>query len=63
MCIRDRDYVLTEEVKKNAINYVDDMLCFSNNEQEHIVHLENLLNNLKNANMTVGVELLVTLTV
>ena len=53
---RGLDRVLREDVKKNIIIYVDDILCFSKNEQEHFIHLANLLDNLKEANMTVNLE-------
>ena len=46
-------HVLMDEVKKNTIIYVDDVICFSQNEQEHVIHLKKLLENLKNANMTI----------
>ena len=53
---RGLDYILTEEVKKHTVIYVDDILCFSQNEEEHIVHLKNLLDNLSKANITVNLK-------
>ena len=54
---RGLDHILTEEVKKHTIIYVDDILCFSQNEEEHVVHLKNLLDNLSRANITVNLKL------
>ena len=51
---RGLDVALEEEVKKNTIIYVDDCLCYSNNIQTHLNHLETLLNNLNKANITVN---------
>ena len=53
---RGLDHVLTEEVKKHTIIYVDDILCFSQNEEKHVVHLKNLLDNLSKANITVNLK-------
>ena len=55
MCIRD-SHVLTEEVKQHTIIYVDDILCFSQSEEEHMEHLKSLLDNLKKANITVNLK-------
>ena len=41
---------MTEEVKQHTIIYVDDILCFSQSEEEHMEHLNSLLDNLKKAN-------------
>ena len=41
MCIRDSIYV-------------DDCLCYSNDVQTHLAHLEALLNNLNKTNLTVN---------
>ena len=51
---RGLDVALEEEIKKNTIIYVDDCLCYSNNIQTHLDHLEALLNNLNKANITVN---------
>lgn len=51
---RGLDTVLSDEVKKFTIIYVDDCLCLSNSIQEHLQHLELLLSNLDAANLTVN---------
>lgn len=50
---RGLDTVLSEKVKKFTIIYVDDCLCLSNSMEEHLVHLDLLLNDLSQANFTV----------
>ena len=47
-----QDHVLSEEVKRFTIIYVDDCLCVSRSIEEHIVHLRLLLEDLKKANLT-----------
>lgn len=51
---RGLDHVLTDEVKRNTLIYVDDCLCFSSNIREHFTHLGNLLRNLRKAGMTIN---------
>lgn len=51
---RGLDMVLSEEVKKSTIIYVDDCLCLSNSVEEHLVHLRLLLRDLNKANITVN---------
>lgn len=53
---RGLDSVLNDEIKQNTIIYVDDCLCYSNSIKEHLFHLEQLLRNLKAANITVNLE-------
>ena len=53
---RGLDHVMTEEVKQHTIIYVDDILCFSQSEEEHMEHLNSLLDNLKKANITVNLK-------
>lgn len=53
---RGMDTVLTEEVKKHTIIYVDDCLCFSDNIHKHLQDLDALLTNLRTANITVNIE-------
>ena len=53
---RGLDQVLTEEVKRFTIIYVDDCLCVSRSEEEHIRHLSFLLENLRQANLTVNIK-------
>lgn len=51
---RGLDRVLSEEVKKFTVIYVDDCLCISQSVTEHLKHLQLLLENLKQANITVN---------
>ena len=39
---RGLDVALEDEIKKNAIIYVDDCLCYSNSIEAHLKHLEAL---------------------
>ena len=41
-------------MKRNTIIYVDDCLCYSDNIQTHLIHLELLLRNLRRANLTIN---------
>jgi transposase InsO family protein len=47
------DIVLTDAVKSFTTTYVDDILITSNNFEEHIAHIDTVLNLLSAANMTV----------
>ena len=51
---RGLDHVLSEELKRFKIIYVDDCLCVSRSIEEHLVHLRLLLEDLKKANLTVN---------
>ena len=51
---RGLDTVLNENVKKNTLIYVDDCLCYSDDVKTHLEHLEALLNNLNETNLTVN---------
>lgn len=51
---RGLDTVLSDAVKKFTIIYVDDCLCLSNSLEEHLTHLDLLLTNLYEANITVN---------
>jgi hypothetical protein len=51
---RGLDCVLDTEVKMFTKIYVDDCLCCSNSVEEHMVHLNMLLGNLKRANITIN---------
>ena len=51
---RGLDHVLSEEVEKFTIIYVNDCLCVSGSIEEHLVHLQLLLEDLKKANLTVN---------
>ena len=46
--------MLSERVKKFKIIYVDDCLCVSGSIEEHLIHLQLLLQDLKKANLTVN---------
>lgn len=46
--------MLTEEVKRFTIIYVDDCLIISKSVSEHLIHLRLLLENLNKANLTVN---------
>lgn len=51
---RALDIVLSEEVKRFTLIYVDDCLVISKSIEEHLHHLELLLKNLKEVNITVN---------
>lgn len=51
---RGLDTILSEEVKKFTVIYVDDCLCISNSVDEHIQHLKLLLENFRRENITVN---------
>lgn len=51
---RGLDNVLSDEVKKFTLIYVDDCLCLSSSIEEHIHHLSLLFHNLLEANITVN---------
>lgn len=53
---RGLDIALDEEVKQNTIIYVDDCLCFSQDVDTHLTHLNRLFQNLKRRNITVNLE-------
>ena len=48
--------VLDEDVKRNTIIYIDDCLCYSDDLETHLQHLELLLNNLRRANLMINLE-------
>lgn len=53
---RGLDTVLNDEVKRCTVIYVDDCLCYSDSIEEHLIHLETIMKNLKEANITVNIE-------
>lgn len=53
---RGLDTVLEKEVKDFTIIYVDDCLCYSQDITTHLNHLEALLRNFKNVNLTINLE-------
>lgn len=52
---RGLDHILTEEVKRFTIIYVDDCLCISRSIEGLIKDLSLLLENLRKANLTVNI--------
>lgn len=53
---RGLDTVLDDGVKENTIIYVDDCLCYSEDLETHLLHLDLLLSNLRRANLTINLE-------
>lgn len=53
---RGLDAVMTEEAKQCTIIYVDDCLCYSQSMEEHLQHIQLLLDNFKRANITINLE-------
>lgn len=53
---RGLDRALTEQVKQFTIIYVDDCLIISKSVEEHLEHIKLLLENFKQANLTVNLK-------
>lgn len=53
---RGLDYTLSEEVREHTVMYVDDCLCISRGIEEYLIHLEKLLINLKNQDLTINLK-------
>ena len=51
--VRGLDFVL-RGLGNNLINFVDDVLCISSNEKQHLIHLENFLSRIKEYNFTLS---------
>jgi len=50
------DDVLREQILKSCYVYVDDVIIFSENENEHVSHIDWVLKKLNQANMTISQE-------
>ena len=51
--VRGLDYVL-RWLGNNILNFVDDILCISNNEKLHLVHLDQFLQRIRTFNFTLS---------